>query len=830
FGLTPGTPKPSIQSVLAAYNLGTGNTIAVDAGDSSLTSNIVQPASASHITISGYHDSAHPDRGTVLDRNNYSYGSFVIELAGATNVTLDHLSVTGGLDGIHASDNAHSTGLTISNSDIYGNSSTGIVLLSTNDDAHILNNRVHDQVRYTGMYVTSARAMISGNMVYNNPDKGIGVYGADTQVSGNEVYGNYNGIEVVFDGSVADQVVASGNLVHDNYGNYGMYGRSVCLFVGNTVYGQTNGTGMVMEPGTARDNVAHDNAVGISAGGLAEGNRVYHNSRFGIITGASAIVRGNVIYSNPVGIRDYFDGLYNSSQVLNNLIYASTDAGILVAVPYRAGSPLIANNTVYQPSGDAVRILDGAPHVRLRNNILWTEAGYDLIVPASSEVGFQSDYNDLYVTGTGKLGRWEGRDFTSRADWFYELSLDQHSISADPLFVNPAGSDGILGYDATTGSDRGLDDDFHVQGNSPTVDAGDPADDFSQEPGPNGGRINQGSYGNTSAATPSQARLVQILSPNGLEKFQVGQDVTISWRSAGLDPAQSTVSVKLSTDGGNSWITLAASVGLDANGQGSIQWTPSAETSGNATLIRVTSNQDSQAQDTSDAPFLITNGGHDYYINDASDAGDVFTTAVGNNSNSGKGPDQPMFSLSTLLAAYALGPGDTIHVDTGTYNLVHNVVLTPAHSGIRIEGPANGVALLNRNNFSDGSYVIQLAGATDVTLDRLSMTGGQYGIFAADNAHSTGLTVTHSDIYGNFLFTNNLVYGHATGINVDRGTATDNVVHDNAVGIADGGLAEGNRVYHNSRFGIITGFSSIVRGNVVYSNPIGIRDFFDGYY
>src|SRR5207244_8445901 len=272
-----------------------------------------------------------------------------------------------------------------------------------------------------------------------------------------------------------------------------------------------------------------------------------------------------------------FDGYYNSSQVVNNLIYANTDEGILAA---SSGSPLIANKTIYQPTCDAIRLAGGSPNFHVRNNILWVNSGYALIVPASSEAGFQSDYNDLYTTGTGKLGQWGGRDFTRRADWFYELGLDAHSHSADPLFVNLAGVDGILGYDAASATDHGLDDDFHVQGNSPTVDAGDPADDFSQEPGPNGGRINQGSYGNTSAATPSQARLVQILSPNGLEKFQVGQDVTISWRSAGLDPAQSTVSVKLSTDRGNSWITLAASVGLDANGQGSIQWTPSAETSG----------------------------------------------------------------------------------------------------------------------------------------------------------------------------------------------------------------------------------------------------------
>ena len=69
--------------------------------------------------------------------------------------------------------------------------------------------------------------------------------------------------------------------------------------------------------------------------------------------------------------------------------------------------------------------------------------------------------------------------------------------------------------------------------------------------------------------------------------------------------------------------------------------------------------------DVSDAPILIANAGHDYYINDSSTVGDIFTTSTGNNANSGKSPDQPMASLAALLAAYDLDPGDVVHVDTG---------------------------------------------------------------------------------------------------------------------------------------------------------------------
>ena len=83
----------------------------------------------------------------------------------------------------------------------------------------------------------------------------------------------------------------------------------------------------------------------------------------------------------------------------------------------------------------------------------------------------------------------------------------------------------------------------------------------------------------------------------------------------------------------------------------------------------------------SDRGFLVTNSGHDYFINDGSTAGDEYTTAIGNDLNSGKTPDAPMASLAALVRAYALGPGDTVHIDTGTYTLLSDVVLAQGDSG-----------------------------------------------------------------------------------------------------------------------------------------------------
>ena len=355
--------------------------------------------------------------------------------------------------------------------------------------------------------------------------------------------------------------------------------------------------------------------------------------------------------------------------IANNLVYANTNQGILVA--FRRFP--ITNNTVYQPVGDAIK-LQSAPYVRLRNNILWVDAGYDVNVDSPSQVGFDSDYNDLYAALSGKLALWGSREFTTRVDWFYELGQDGHSQTTAPQFINPAGPDGVLGFSAQSASpaqyldngqpgfstsgawtsqgtgygsnslkndtggsrqatwtftgltpgyyqvaatwpatsyayfpqysvydsntllanmdvnqsvapsdftdagvpwknlglvyvsdgtltvilsesrgyvlvadavrlqaavgDHGTDDNFHVQPGSPTIDAGDLQSYYLAELMPNGNRVNLGFDGNTAqAATSTASQLVQVLSPNGLEKFEVGQPVNIQWRSAGLTPS-----------------------------------------------------------------------------------------------------------------------------------------------------------------------------------------------------------------------------------------------------------------------------------------------------
>src|SRR5690606_26011049 len=108
------------------------------------------------------------------------------------------------------------------------------------------------------------------------------------------------------------------------------------------------------------------------------------------------------------------------------------------------------------------------------------------------------------------------------------------------------------------------------------------------------------------------------------------------------------------------WSPLATNLPVDALGNGSYAWTPTV--AGDDVLIRV-SPVSGGVNDVTDTPFIVAPTGNAYYINDNSTAGDVYTTAVGNNANSGKLPSAPMASLASLLTRYDLGPGDIVYVD-----------------------------------------------------------------------------------------------------------------------------------------------------------------------
>ncbi len=230
--------------------------------------------------------------------------------------------------------------------------------------------------------------------------------------------------------------------------------------------------------------------------------------------------------------------------------------------------------------------------------------------------------------------------------------------------------------------------------------------------------------------------LLELISQSATYGAVISGIELLKVNAAGV--ATPTVDLEVSLDNGATWDPIASGLAMDRHGRGSYLWTPDAQTVGNSALIRATGHAGATlVSDVSDEAFLIANGGQNYYVNiagDASLADNEYTTAAGDNENSGKRADAPMASLAALLRAYDLDAGDVIYVDTGVYSLASNIVLDAQDSGVTIQGAqtVGHVTVLNRGNTATGRMVFQFNGADDITLAHLAITGGQYGIQAGN--------------------------------------------------------------------------------------------------
>jgi parallel beta-helix repeat protein len=212
--------------------------------------------------------------------------------------------------------------------------------------------------------------------------------------------------------------------------------------------------------------------VVVDASGLGNGFELNHNLAVTIdgfiVRGASngiyvksqsdqAVVSNNVITScsqNGIYVQDS-----KSPTVFNNLVYANGGSGILLSGNV-SGSPgaRIINNTVYGNANRGIFFAGtsiGSPNGLVLNNAVQGNSVAGVQVNASSRNGYVSAGNvtaDRFASGT---------------------PVDVTDVRDDPLFVNPAGADGIVGANGSA------DDDFHLSqkasgqaSNSPALDAG----------------------------------------------------------------------------------------------------------------------------------------------------------------------------------------------------------------------------------------------------------------------------------------------------------------------------------------------------------------------
>jgi hypothetical protein len=391
------------------------------------------------------------------------------------------LTLTGGRHGLHVT--GGSTGLTVERLVARDNARDGLRLEGGSD--FILLKEISSYNHPTtanGIHLEGgAGGTIENVRLFNN---NIGLYStvaalrAQNLTSFNNVYGLFSGgpsltvtsARLYFNRTTGLYEYAGGTGVWtdlDVYGNgAGIEATGVFTIDGARVYENLRAGISSSGRMTIRAAEVYGNTDGVSLyTGSITNSRIYSNQRYGVWAGSALTLTDNTIHSNDTGIYSQANGVI---RIENNLIYADRTAGIRLA----SASPSqvdIFNNTIYEPMADGIAASDGVHDLHLRNNIIWTQAGYGVRIANDSQRGFSSNFNLLYATGTAKVGFWQGDRLTLNA-WQAATLGDADSVSSDPLFVDPDGADGILG----SPFDQGLTARFYF-GNTLAALAGNPA-------------------------------------------------------------------------------------------------------------------------------------------------------------------------------------------------------------------------------------------------------------------------------------------------------------------------------------------------------------------
>jgi hypothetical protein len=247
-------------------------------------------------------------------------------------------------------------------------------------------------------------------------------------------------------------------------------------------------------------------------------NQIYNNIYTGIYlsgdwdaVGQSQIrackILSNKIYNNGIygiyeaGYAGYADE--NSLDIKNNIIWGgdNQDIGIRIGTSYSN----VVNNTIY--AHDNAGIYQGSTsqcNDPIWNNIICVKDSansYGIYCNALTPFAY-CDFNSIYRMGTaaGKTGYYNSIARSTLSDWRQATGYDNNSIAANPRFVNADALDFHLKSMAGHW-DNALQDWIADAETSECIDAGNSSDEYSNEPSPNGYRINLGVYGNTVEAS-----------------------------------------------------------------------------------------------------------------------------------------------------------------------------------------------------------------------------------------------------------------------------------------------------------------------------------------
>ncbi|MBO9610703.1 MAG: right-handed parallel beta-helix repeat-containing protein, partial [Paenibacillaceae bacterium] len=370
---------------------------------------------------------------TVNNVTDYKQG--MVYLENATNITLKfNQFLNAGYNGIELSNYAQSN-------TIYGNyvnaSGSSAIRLASYD---------FGQYGPEGDFANAAAAYINKyNTVSNNLVE-----------NGGQFVGHAPGISVTYSG---DNEISYNNVRHFPYIGINVSGEAYYgMNFGSTIYGQTltyanrldfvyaknnqikfndvsdvmreaQDGGMIYTWGTGRGNVIDNNVLHDTAGSVPNGNVV------GIYLDCSSVnvtIRNNLIHHNRNAANTGEDGFYDF---------------LLKGPDHVVTNNIAADNLVYKEAAitNDAPLCESTHNMTFTNNILYRTGGSDIYSFYASQPGDDHglgmatvDNNVFYHPGgTYEVNGIPGDDTFANWKTLDNGKYDQHSVLADPLFVNP---------------------------------------------------------------------------------------------------------------------------------------------------------------------------------------------------------------------------------------------------------------------------------------------------------------------------------------------------------------------------------------------------------
>jgi hypothetical protein len=401
-------------------------------------------------------------------------------------------------------------------------------------------------------------------------------------------------------------------------------------------------------------------------------------------------------------------------EVFNCLVYGTIDQRSNAISCQFAPRTRLFNNT-FVHSGLRALVVNGS-----------TELGDNIIVVSGEGNHAYGNYTHLHPGyplsdrnimclrdgATFAYGISNQRTWDTLADWRAGADRDLNSVSADPGFADEPQFDYHLASRAgcyhdgiwtnTSFSSVGIDFGAGTVGDEPIPNATPVA--------PIGfGARNIGAFGGTDlgSKTPLERALVLVEPSYGENYPNQAEPLDIRWRWHGREwQSSDTLRIDYSRDAGISWLMIDGASAIGVTNQ-AYAWDISSLPASPACRVRVTCNADTNSQDESALNVRIGSN-IVYFVNDTGTNNDAWCTAPGHDANGGLSAATPKASVQAILAAYDLGPGDTVRIDTGNYALTHDITVGEEDGGdsggsVVFEGSPYGV-VIDRDRVSNWDF------------------------------------------------------------------------------------------------------------------------------